>query len=151
MKYLLHLFVLLSFMACSKTNPIPEETPLQLPHLNKQALEKIDFKGKEIVALKIKEKFYYVRKDGRLLPTVEYDGEADPFSDGLSRVKLNGKYGFFNENLDIILKPIYDFAFPFHKGIAEICMGCKEKEEDGSPMLDGGKWKKINREGLVIE
>ena len=151
MKYLLLLFVLLSFMACSKTNPIPKETPLQLPHLNKQALKKIDFKDKEIIALKIKDKFYYVRKDGRLLPTVEYDGQADPFSDGLARVKLNGKYGFFNENLDIILKPIYDFAFPFHKGIAEICMGCKEKEEDGSPMLDGGKWKKINREGLVIE
>ena len=151
MKYLLLLFVLLSFIACSKTNPIPEETPLKLPHLNKQALKKIDFKDKEIMALKIKDKFYYVRKDGRLLPTVEYDGEADPFSDGLSRVKLNGKYGFFNENLDIILKPIYDFAFPFHKGISEICMGCKEKEEDGSPMLDGGKWKKINREGLVIE
>ena len=85
------------------------------------------------------------------MKTLTYENGADPFSDGLARTRVNGKVGFFNINLDIILKPIYDFAFPFHEGKAEICTGCKEKKEGEHSMLDGGKWQKIDRNGLVIE
>ena len=85
------------------------------------------------------------------MKTLTYENGADPFSDGLARTSVNGKVGFFNINLDIILKPIYDFAFPFHEGKAEICTGCKEKKEGEHSMLDGGKWQKIDRNGLVIE
>jgi len=83
--------------------------------------------------------------------TLTYDNGADEFSDGLARTRVDGKIGFFNRNLEMILKPVYDFAFPFHKGIAEICTGCKEKKEGEHSMLDGGTWKKIDRNGLIIE
>ena len=151
MKYLLTFFIVLNFLACSKSRPIPQDSPLNSSYLNPKLLKKLDFKNQDVIAIKVQNQFYYVRKDGKKISTLSYDGEADKFSDGLARTKRNGKVGFFNRNLDIILKPIYDFAFPFHNGVAEICVGCKEEAEDGTSMLNGGKWEKIDRDGLVIE
>jgi len=151
MKYLLTTITLLSFIACSKSTPIPKKEPIKTTYLSAQELQLLNFNEQDIVPVKIQNHFYYIRKDGKKMLTLTYDGEADEFSDGLARTKVNGKIGFFNSNLDIILKPIYDFAFPFHNGIAEICMGCKEKNDGETSILSGGKWKKINRNGLVIE
>jgi len=148
MKYILTTIILLLFLACSKSTPIPEPEPVHESYLSPKALQQLNFNGQELITVKIKNDFYYIRKDGKKMFTLTYDDKADEFSDGLARTKVDGKIGFFNANLDIVLKPIYDFAFPFHHGTAEICMGCKEK---AGSMLDGGKWKKINRDGLVIE
>ncbi len=151
MKYFFSLLLILSFIACSKSTPLPYDNTVYYQYIPKESLSLLDFKGEEIISTVINNEYYYVRKDGKAIKTLTYDNAADPFSDGLARTKINGKIGFFNTNLDIILKPIYDFAFPFYKGIAEICTGCKEKQEGEHSMLDGGKWQKINREGLVIE
>ena len=152
LKYLLSSLFIFSLISCSTTNPIPNEaTNSTASYVDKAYLQTLDFKGKELIAVKIKGQYYYVLKSGKKISTLTYDGKADEFSDGLARTKVNGKIGFFNKNLEIVLKPIYDFAFPFHNGEAEICTGCQEKDEDGTPMLDGGTWKKINRDGLVIE
>jgi hypothetical protein len=152
MKYLLSTFMLLSFLACSKSTPIPKESKIDYTStVDESYLKSLDFKGKELLAVEIDGKFYYVNRSGKKISTVTYDGKADEFSDGLARTKVDGKIGFFNKNLEIVLKPIYDFAFPFHNGKAEICIGCKEKDANGTPMLDGGTWKKIDRDGLIIE
>jgi hypothetical protein len=151
MKYLLNSLLLLTFIACSKSTPIPVEITKKSDYLSQTELEKLNFTRSEVISVRIKDQFYYVRKDGKIISTLTYDGKADAFSDGFARTRVNGKVGFFNSNLDVVLKPIYDFAFPFHNGIAEICMGCKETNEEGTSMLDGGKWKKIDREGLVKE
>ena len=148
MKYLLLILSILFFIACSKSTPIPTKKTLQSHYVNSKFLQNIEFHGQELIPIKIKNRFYYLRQDGKIMETLTFDGEADKFSDGLARTKVNGQIGFFNRNLEIVLKPIYDFAFPFHNGISEICMGCKENS-DG--LLDGGKWEKINREGLVIQ
>ncbi len=151
MKYFLSLITLFFFIACSKSNPIPKDPVVKNNYVNASYLKKLDFKGEEIISVFKNNAFYYIRKDGKEIKTLTYDHGADPFSDGLARTKVKGKVGFFNPNLDIILKPIYDFAFPFHNGKAEICTGCKEKKEGEHSLLDGGKWQKINRDGLVIE
>ncbi len=151
MKHFLTLLLLLFFIACSKSNPIPKETTIANNYVDNAYLKQLDFKGEEVISVFKNNAFYYIRKDGKEIRTLTYDNEADPFSDGLARTKINGKIGFFNTNLEIVLKPIYDFAFPFYKGKAEICTGCKEKKEGEHSMLDGGKWQKINRDGLVIE
>jgi len=152
MKYLLYTFILFSFLACSKSTPIPKESKTTYSSsVDSNYLKTLDFKDKEIMAINIDGKFYYVNKAGKKMPTLTYDGKADEFSDGLARTKANGKIGFFNKNLEIVLKPIYDFAFPFHNNEAEICIGCKEKDTGNASMLDGGTWKKIDRDGLVIE
>ena len=151
MKYLLLVITLFLFIACSKSNPIPKDTIVKNNYVSHSYLKQLDFKGEEIISIFKDDSFYYIRKDGKKIKTLTYDNEADPFSDGLARTRINGKIGFFNSNLEIILKPIYDFAFPFHEGKAEICTGCKEKQEGEDSMLEGGKWQKINRSGLVIE
>ncbi len=112
----------------------------------------IDFHNKNLILAKINNRFYYIRRDGKAMPVyINQKGKIDKFQEGLARVKINGKIGFFNKNLDMVIEPFYDFAFPFHNGIADICVGCVEKIEDNSSLLDGGEWKRINREGLIIE
>ncbi len=150
MKYLL-ITLLFFLLACSKTTPIPKESKIPDYYISDAYLKTLDFKDKEIITIFKDGAFYYVRKDGKAMKTLTYDNGADPFSDGLARTRINGKIGFFNRNLEIVLKPVYDFAFPFYNGIAEICTGCKEKQEGEHSMLDGGKWQKINRDGLIIE
>ena len=152
MKHLLSLLIIFSFLACSKSNPIPKEsTTSSTSYVDKAYLQTLDFKGKESISVYIEGQHFYINKSGKKISTLTYNGEADKFSDGLARTKVNGKIGFFNKNLEVILKPQYDFAFPFHKGISEICMGCKEEEEGDESMLNGGAWKKIDRDGLVVE
>lgn len=150
MKNILLLFLTLLITSCSQSTPIKKEDSTSR-YISKNYLNNLDFKGEELISIYLQHKHYYVRKDGKIIQTLTYENGADPFADGLARTKVNGKIGFFNSNLDMVLKPIYDFAFPFYKGKAEICMGCKEKIEAGVPILTGGKWKKIDRNGLVIE
>jgi len=150
MKNILLLFLTLLITSCSQVTPIKKEDSTSR-YISKNYLNNLDFKGEELISIYLQNNYYYVRKDGKIMQTLTYENGADPFADGLARTKVNGKIGFFNSNLDMVLKPIYDFAFPFYKGKAEICMGCKEKMEEGVAILTGGKWKKIDRKGLVIE
>jgi len=151
MKYLFTLMVSLLFLSCSQTTPIPKESQNQTNNLPKEYIESLNFGKKELLVTKIDGEYYYIHKNGKKMQTITYENGPDKFSDGLARTRVNGKIGFFNRNLEIVLKPLYDFAFPFHNGISEICTGCKEKEEDGTMMLNGGTWKKIDRSGLIIE
>ena len=151
-KTLLLPLLLFSFLACSKSNPIPTKSTITYTsYADPVYLKTLDFKGQELISIKVKDQFYYINTSGKQITTLSYNGQADEFSDGLARTKVDGKIGFFNKNLEVILKPQYDFAFPFHNGTAEICMGCQEKTEGDNSMLDGGTWKKIDRDGLVIE
>jgi len=153
MKYIVALAFILSFTSCSNTTPIPTKKnhSFHASTVSKAYLQTLDFKGQELISLPIGKHFYYIHKSGKKMLTLTYDNGADEFQDGLSRTRVNGKIGFFNRNLEIVLPPIYDFAFPFHNGKAEICTGCKEKSDGENSMLDGGTWKKIDRNGLVIE
>jgi hypothetical protein len=152
MKYTLFSALIFSFIACSSSTPIPKKNnSFSHSTVSKEFLQTLDFKGKELIAIPIGKSFYYIHKSGKKMLTLTYDNGPDKFQDGLARTKINGKIGFFNKNLEIILPPVYDFAFPFHKGKAEICRGCKEKFDGEHSMLDGGRWQKINRNGLVIE
>ncbi|SFV64062.1 hypothetical protein MNB_SV-12-1044 [hydrothermal vent metagenome] len=148
--FLLSLISLLIFSGCSST-PI-KEGEQYYTYLSRDYLQNLDFSEQDLIPTLIDNHWYYVREDGKAIPVMRDDnGEADKFREGLARIKINGKIGFFNKTLDIVLKPIYNFAFPFHNGVAEICIGCQELNEDGHSMLNGGSWKRINRAGLILE
>jgi len=152
MYYILPILILLSLVGCNNTPEINTKTKIIYTNIVKaDYLKTLDFKGKELIPVAIGKNWYYVHKSGKKILTLTYDNGPDLFKDGLARTRYKGKIGFFNRNLEIILKPVYDFAFPFYKGKAEICTGCIEKKDRGQSMLDGGEWKKINREGLIIE
>ena len=153
MKHFLTLTIFLSFISCSMNHSFSNNTPTKNPkeYVSNEYLQRLNFNNKELVAVLINNQFFYIHTSGKKMLTLTYDKKPDEFSEGLARTKVNGKIGFFNKNLEIVLAPVYDFAFPFHNGIAEICMGCKEQINEEENMLDGGRWKKINRSGLVIE
>ncbi|NEW60396.1 WG repeat-containing protein [Sulfurovum sp. bin170] len=140
----------LLFFGCSSTQI--KEREEYSTYLSRDYLQNLDFSGQDLVATLIGNSWYYVREDGKAISVIRDDnGEADRFREGLARTRINGKIGFFNKTLDIVLKPIYDFAFPFHNGISEICVGCQEVKEGEHSMLNGGSWKRINRAGLILE
>jgi hypothetical protein len=120
-------------------------------YIDKQHLRELKFSQDNLATLKVGSSWYYVRKDGKALLVMEEKGEPDRFKEGFARTKQNGKIGFFNRNLDIIIEPLYDFAFPFHNGISEVCIGCRDLKYYGEDLLDGGEWKRINRKGIIIE
>ena len=150
MKNLLFFISLLFLSACTVT---PSKEPRTYSvFLDKSFVKNLDFKGRELIPIRIKDNWYYVHSSGKaMLVMLNEEGNVDTFKEGLARTRINGKIGFFDKNLDIVLKPIYDYAFPFHNGVAEICIGCKELLSDGNSLLDGGAWKRIDRTGLILE
>ena len=149
----LTLFILTLSICFSGCSSIPIKKREQYStYLNKDFLQNLDFSERDLVSTLIGDSWYYVRADGKAISVMRGDnGRADIFKEGLARIRINGKIGFFNKTLDIVLNPIYDFAFPFHNGVAEICMGCQEVIEGEHSMLNGGSWKRINRAGLILE
>ena len=150
MKYLSIIYALF-FLGCSSISPISTKSKEYAGSVPKSYIDRLDFHGEELIVVPDMGNYYYVHKNGKKMLALTYKGTADKFSEGLARTKVEGKIGFFNKNLEMVLQPLYDFAFPFYKGKAEICTGCKESPVDGTMMLDGGTWKKIDRSGLIIE
>ena len=137
-------------MGCATYSP--QKTNAHIRYLDKKYFEKLDFSTNELQSIKIDKSWYYVNKEGKAIEAItNKKGKADVFKEGLARTRIDGKIGFFNQTLDIVLEPIYDYAFPFYNGVAEICVGCKEHGEEENRMIEGGSWKSIDRAGLIVE
>jgi hypothetical protein len=59
-----------------------------------------------------------------------------PFSEGLAQVKSNRKYGFVNEEGEVVIPLMYDSAGPFSDGLAKVRLG--------------DQWGFINNNGNVV-
>jgi len=93
---------------------------------------------------------FYVSKTGKVKRTFLFDNGADYFKEGLARTISKGKYGFMNDKLEILIKPQFDFVYPFSDGKARFCNGCKKKSdgEEHSTMV-GGKWGYVDKDGKI--
>ena len=96
-------------------------------------------------------KVFYVLKDGTSARVHFFDNGADYFKEGLTRTISKGKYGFMDDKLNTIIKPIYDFVFPFENGLAVVCNGCKLVSDGEHKLVIGGKWGRINKKGDIIK
>lgn len=76
----------------------------------------------------------------QLQTALETYDEAQYFSEGMARVKKDGKYGFVNAQGKEIVTCKYDYAYPFSNGLAKVCVG----EEDNE------KWGYVNSGGIEI-
>ena len=65
-------------------------------------------------------------KIGKMVIPFKYD-EADFFSEGFARVKLNGKWGFVDKSGKVVVPIKYDYVHNFYDGLAEV-------------KLDGESW-----------
>lgn len=95
----------------------------------------------------------YVRRDGKTAWILPFDNGADYFVEGLARTVRGSKVGFIDTNLDVVVEPVWDFAFPFEDGLAVVCQecgiepacpGCEHSE------VTGGRWGYIDRKGEVV-
>jgi hypothetical protein len=94
---------------------------------------------------------FYFTKSGLVRRALYFDNGPDYFVNGLARTEWNGKIGFFNKELSIVIEPEYDFAFPFEKGISIVCMGCTMKKTGEYTKMVGGKWGAINLNGEIVQ
>lgn len=71
------------------------------------------------------------------------------FSNGLHRFKLNGAYGFFDDGMNVSIKPVYSNAEPFFDGETVVVQERKYRiiSEDGSiiSLPEGMDYEKLGR------
>ena len=78
---------------------------------------------------------FFVDSKGNRLFNKQFEG-VGPFSEGLARVKQNGKYGCINLQGEVVIPCIYDWITDFSEGLSKI--------------EQGKVWSVINKEGKVI-
>ncbi|MEM7351568.1 MAG: WG repeat-containing protein [Acidobacteriota bacterium] len=95
----------------------------------------------------------YINREGKTAWAFPFDNGADYFVEGLARTRRDWKLGFINKSLDVVVEPVWDFAFPFEGGVAIVCQGCKRV-----PVCPGcehlkvvdGLWGYIDRQGQIV-
>jgi hypothetical protein len=96
--------------------------------------------------------WYYVGPDGASLQVLSTDFNTDPWVEGLTRGRRDGKIVFFNRQFEEATGHRYDWAWPFQEGRALVCDGCVlEDSQQEHPILAGGTWWLIDRSGERIE
>jgi WG containing repeat len=89
---------------------------------------------------------------GKTAPALPFDNGPDYFVEGLARTVRDGKVGFVNEDLEVVVPREWDFAFRFEGGFARVCTGCSIErhgtKEHGE--VRGGAWGWIDRQGRVV-
>ena len=118
--------------------------------INKDVIASAMYDKKNLASLFCDYGIFYFNSSGKVRKTINYDNGPDYFQSGLARTQEEGKIGFINKNLDIIIKPIYDFAFAFKSDYALVCNECKKKPDGEHSYLVGGTWAVINKKGILV-
>jgi hypothetical protein len=95
----------------------------------------------------------FVNRQGKTAPALTIDNGPDYIVEGLARTVKAGKVGFVNAELDPVVAPVWDFAFPFDHGVAVVCTGCVSAPAspgDEHRTMTGGKWGYIDKRGKVV-
>jgi hypothetical protein len=93
----------------------------------------------------------YINEKGEtIIRPFVIDNGPDYFKDGLARCISDNKFGFFDRMGKIVIGAQFDFALPFHEGLAAVCTGCKEEPEGEYHFVKGGTWGYINKQGKMV-
>lgn len=101
-------------------------------------------------------RWHKINKSGQFVAqSYEIDNGPDYDVKGISRIIENKKVGYINTAGKIIIPPIYDWIgiFNYSSPIAIVSIGCvsvKAFPGDEYPMMKGGKWGAIDRNGKII-
>lgn len=93
---------------------------------------------------------YYFKRGGPTRRTLIYDNGPDTFSEGLARTIRDGKVGYFDRDLNIVVARVHDFGLPFQNGKALVCRGCTFESHGEHTAIVGGKWGAIDRRGTTV-
>ena len=104
-----------------------------------------------------KQKFqwYYVRRGVIPVPVESMDNGPDYFEDGLARSPVDGKIGYIDRKLNLVIPATYDGAYPFKDGVAVVCTACtyvsdRTATEGERGSYAGGQWGRIDRRGHLV-
>ncbi len=64
------------------------------------------------------------KKGNQIFEVFWFDNGPDPVHEGLFRIIKEGKIGYANTDGQIVIKPLYDCAFPFNNGKAKVSIDC---------------------------
>jgi hypothetical protein len=116
-----------------------------------QVLRQASFGSEGIATILVGPKdLYFVTRSGKTAAALPFDNGPDYFAEGLARTVRNRKVGFVNAGLDQVIAPVWDFAFPFEKGVAVVCTGCTVNRLGEHDVMQGGKWGYINKRGAIV-
>ncbi len=79
-----------------------------------------------------------------------FDNGPDYFAEGLARFTINNKFGFFDKRGKVVIRHQFDFATPFHEGLAAICKGCRKETDGEHSFMTGGQWGYIDKKGKIV-
>ena len=110
-----------------------------------------EFSDSGIAAVADENGWAFINSKGAILvrPYV-FDNGPDYFSEGLARFVVDGKFGFFDERGRVVIPHRFDFAEPFHAGLAVFCEKCTREREGEHAAVKGGKWGYVDRRGRVV-
>ena len=111
-----------------------------------------DGEATAVQAVIVEDDLLFALASGRTAPALWYDNGPDYFVEGLARSPRDGKVGFVNERLELVVPREWDFAFPFADGVARVCTGCAVRREEGDEHSEvvGGSWGYVDREGRLL-
>ena len=77
-----------------------------------------------------------------------FDNGPDYVSEGLFRIKRNGKIGYANEIGEVIIEPKFECAYPFENGKAKVAYDCETNKDDlEHSSWESSKWFYIDKNG----
>jgi hypothetical protein len=117
-------------------------------HVSTSHLRRLDYDRFGLSAIFIGQ-WYYVRRDGRVAPTMGFDNWADDFHDGLARSLVNGKIGYIDRSLTLRIPAKYNGAGEFTRGFAPVCLGCTLQSGHEDTWYEGGVWGCIDLTGRL--
>lgn len=90
----------------------------------------------------------YIDRAGRpVLRPFIYDNGPDYPQEGLARFVENGKMGFHDETLKIVIPARYDFVFPFENGKARAGTDCRTQRDGEHSIVSCKTWEEIGKPG----
>lgn len=104
------------------------------------------------VAIKGKQGVYAIDRNEKVLFQVcNYEGLPDRVSNGLFRITMNDKVGFANMDGQVVIKPQFQFVYPFmNNGFAIFCKNGTWSMLNKEILVITGKWGAIDRKGKIV-
>lgn len=94
----------------------------------------------------------YILSNGKAHDVIFFDNGADYFEDGMARfISPEGKTGFINEDLKVVIPATHEFVAPFRQGKAYFCDGCALDGKGEHQAVIGGLWGIMNTKGETIK
>ncbi|WP_449467186.1 WG repeat-containing protein [Stenotrophomonas humi] len=117
--------------------------------ISADALAQLSFDEDGLASLRAGDQQYYVRRDGRYLPVINYDNGPDYFQEGLTRSVVNGRLGYYDTQLQPAFSARFSWGWPFENGVAAVCENCHpgKPDADGHTSMIGGQHFRIDRQG----